>query len=251
MRCNRKANCWIFKTIISFSLFTVLSVNVTQYHLLIFFLNSIRLPLYFRKGPSLGYHHTWLFWKCWKPPALMLKSIFASNLKTFTLNISNWTANTWSSNACYFISNSKTSIACFTSFIYIYIYICFFFHLFLTASTQLNEQMMEVSTSPFFSVPLNESMTPVPLLSRPDLEALCETSFTSSQLPKPPLPASVPVSYPISKPLPASFTPAAVSSSTPTLALSTHTTASCCSTQSSSTRSGTRLPVACIKRCSN
>ncbi|XP_058644955.1 microtubule-associated protein futsch isoform X1 [Onychostoma macrolepis] len=107
-------------------------------------------------------------------------------------------------------------------------------------STQLNEQMMEVSTSPFFSVPLNESVTLVPLLSRPDLEALCETSCTSSQLPKPSLPASVPVSYPISKPLPVSFTPALVSSSTLALALSTtdaHTTAPCCSTQSSSTRS--------------
>ncbi|XP_042588551.1 EH domain-binding protein 1 isoform X15 [Cyprinus carpio] len=107
-------------------------------------------------------------------------------------------------------------------------------------STQLNEQTMDVSTSPFFSVPLNESVTPVPLLSRPDLEALCETSCTSSQLPKPPLPPSVPVSYPVSKPLPASFTPAAVSSSTPALALSTtdaHTAAPCCSTQSSSTRS--------------
>ncbi|XP_016348985.1 EH domain-binding protein 1-like protein 1 isoform X5 [Sinocyclocheilus anshuiensis] len=107
-------------------------------------------------------------------------------------------------------------------------------------STQLNEQTMDVSTSPFFSVPLNESVTPVPLLSRPDLEALCETSCTSSQLPKPPLPPSVPVSYPISKPLPASFTPAAVSSSTPALALSTTdacTAAPCCSTQSSSTLS--------------
>ncbi|XP_042588538.1 protein piccolo isoform X3 [Cyprinus carpio] len=110
----------------------------------------------------------------------------------------------------------------------------------LKVSTQLNEQTMDVSTSPFFSVPLNESVTPVPLLSRPDLEALCETSCTSSQLPKPPLPPSVPVSYPVSKPLPASFTPAAVSSSTPALALSTtdaHTAAPCCSTQSSSTRS--------------
>uniref|UniRef100_A0A8C1FZZ9 EH domain binding protein 1-like 1b n=1 Tax=Cyprinus carpio TaxID=7962 RepID=A0A8C1FZZ9_CYPCA len=107
-------------------------------------------------------------------------------------------------------------------------------------STQLNEQTMDVSTSPFFSVPLNESVTPVPLLSRPDLEALCETSCTSSQLPKPPLPPSVPVSYPVSKPLPASFTPAAVSSSTPALALSTtdaHTAAPCYSTQSSSTPS--------------
>ncbi|XP_016383841.1 titin isoform X11 [Sinocyclocheilus rhinocerous] len=107
-------------------------------------------------------------------------------------------------------------------------------------STQLNEQTMDVSTSPFFSVPLNESVTPVPLLSSPDLEALCETSCTSSQLPKPPLPPSVPVSYPISKPLPASFTPAAVSSSTPALALSTTdacTAAPCCSTQSSSTLS--------------
>ncbi|XP_026129381.1 EH domain-binding protein 1-like protein 1 isoform X4 [Carassius auratus] len=107
-------------------------------------------------------------------------------------------------------------------------------------STQLNEQTMDVSTSPFFSVPLNESLTHVPLLSRPDLEALCETSCTSSQLPKPPLPPSVPVSYPISKPLPASFTPAADSSSSSALALSTtdaNTAAPCCSTQSSSTRS--------------
>ncbi|XP_059394946.1 EH domain-binding protein 1 isoform X5 [Carassius carassius] len=110
----------------------------------------------------------------------------------------------------------------------------------LKVSTQLNEQTMDVSTSPFFSVPLNESVTHVPLLSRPDLEALCETSCTSSQLPKPLLPPSVPVSYPISKPLPASFTPAVVSSSTSALALSTtdaNTDAPCCSTQSSSTRS--------------
>uniref|UniRef100_A0A9J8BAF1 EH domain binding protein 1-like 1b n=1 Tax=Cyprinus carpio carpio TaxID=630221 RepID=A0A9J8BAF1_CYPCA len=110
----------------------------------------------------------------------------------------------------------------------------------LKVSTQLNEQMMAVSTSPFFSVPLNESVTPVPLLSRPDLEALCETSCTSSELPKSPLPPSVPVSYPISKPLPASFNPAAVSSSTPSLALSTtdaHTAAPCCPSQSSSARS--------------
>ncbi|XP_043105855.1 EH domain-binding protein 1-like protein 1 isoform X12 [Puntigrus tetrazona] len=106
------------------------------------------------------------------------------------------------------------------------------------ASTELNEQMLEVSTSPFFSVPLNESLSPVPLLSKPDLEALCETSCTSGQLPKPPLPPSVPVSYPSSKPLPASFTPAAVSSSSPALSLSTTdacTTAPCCSAQSSST----------------
>uniref|UniRef100_A0A9J8ASW1 EH domain binding protein 1-like 1b n=1 Tax=Cyprinus carpio carpio TaxID=630221 RepID=A0A9J8ASW1_CYPCA len=110
----------------------------------------------------------------------------------------------------------------------------------MPVSTQLNEQMMAVSTSPFFSVPLNESVTPVPLLSRPDLEALCETSCTSSELPKSPLPPSVPVSYPISKPLPASFNPAAVSSSTPSLALSTtdaHTAAPCCPSQSSSARS--------------
>ncbi|XP_050976654.1 calponin homology domain-containing protein DDB_G0272472 isoform X3 [Labeo rohita] len=107
----------------------------------------------------------------------------------------------------------------------------------LKVSTQLNEQT-EVSSSPFFSVPLNESVTPVPLLSKPDLEALCETSCTSSQLPKPPLPPSVPISHPISKPLPTSFTPAAVSSFTPALALSTtdaRTTAPCCSSQSSST----------------
>ncbi|XP_050976661.1 EH domain-binding protein 1-like protein 1 isoform X9 [Labeo rohita] len=107
----------------------------------------------------------------------------------------------------------------------------------LPVSTQLNEQT-EVSSSPFFSVPLNESVTPVPLLSKPDLEALCETSCTSSQLPKPPLPPSVPISHPISKPLPTSFTPAAVSSFTPALALSTtdaRTTAPCCSSQSSST----------------
>ncbi|XP_043105845.1 titin isoform X3 [Puntigrus tetrazona] len=77
------------------------------------------------------------------------------------------------------------------------------------ASTELNEQMLEVSTSPFFSVPLNESLSPVPLLSKPDLEALCETSCTS-----------------------------AVSSSSPALSLSTTdacTTAPCCSAQSSST----------------
>ncbi|XP_026075582.1 uncharacterized protein LOC113054329 isoform X1 [Carassius auratus] len=110
----------------------------------------------------------------------------------------------------------------------------------LKVSTQLNEQMMAFSSSPFFSIPLNESVTPVPLLSRPDLEALCETSCTSSQLPKSPLPPSVTVSYPIIKPLPASFTPAAVSSSTPSLTLSTtdaRTTAPCCSSQSSSARS--------------
>lgn len=139
----------------------------------------------------------------------------------------------------------------FPVFLLLYEYI--FFHLFLTVSTQLNEQT-EVSSSPFFSVPLNESVTPVPLLSKPDLEALCETSCTSSQLPKPPLPPSVPISHPISKPLPTSFTPAAVSSFTPALALSTtdaRTTAPCCSSQSSSTCSGSKLPIACIKRHGN
>ncbi|XP_077098717.1 EH domain-binding protein 1-like protein 1 isoform X9 [Siphateles boraxobius] len=87
------------------------------------------------------------------------------------------------------------------------------------AFAELNERTMAVSTSPFFSVPLNEPA--VPLLSKPDLEALCETSCPSSQLPKPPPPPSVSLSYPISKPLPVSFTPATVSSSISALALST------------------------------
>ncbi|XP_056103638.1 uncharacterized protein ehbp1l1b isoform X5 [Rhinichthys klamathensis goyatoka] len=106
------------------------------------------------------------------------------------------------------------------------------------AFAELNERTMAVSTSPFFSVPLNEPA--VPLLSKPDLEALCETSCPSSQLPKPPPPPSVSLSYPISKPLPVSFTPATVSSSISALALSTSealTNAPCCSPQSSSARS--------------
>ncbi|KAK7120550.1 hypothetical protein R3I94_020522 [Phoxinus phoxinus] len=104
------------------------------------------------------------------------------------------------------------------------------------AFAEVNERTMEASTSPFFSVPLNEPA--VPLLSKPDLEALCETSCPSSQLPKPPPPVSL--SYPISKPLPVSFTPATVSSSISALALSTSealTNAPCCSPQSSSARS--------------
>ncbi|KAK7125780.1 hypothetical protein R3I93_021218 [Phoxinus phoxinus] len=104
------------------------------------------------------------------------------------------------------------------------------------AFAEVNERKMEASTSPFFSVPLNEPA--VPLLSKPDLEALCETSCPSSQLPKPPPPVSL--SYPISKPLPVSFTPATVSSSISALALSTSealTNAPCCSPQSSSARS--------------
>lgn len=111
---------------------------------------------------------------------------------------------------------------------------------------------MADSTSPFFSVPLNEPA--VPLLSKPDLEALCETSCPSSQLPKPPPPPSVSLSYPISKPLPVSFTPATVSSSISALALSTSealTNAPCCSPQSSSARSGTKLPIVCFKRDRN
>ncbi|CAM4729974.1 unnamed protein product [Leuciscus chuanchicus] len=102
------------------------------------------------------------------------------------------------------------------------------------AFAELNEQTMADSTSPFFSVPLNEPA--VPLLSKPDLEALCETSCPSSQLPKPPPPPSVSLSYPISKPQPVSFTPATVSSSISALALST-SEAPCCSPQSSSARS--------------
>ncbi|XP_048035413.1 EH domain-binding protein 1-like protein 1 isoform X8 [Megalobrama amblycephala] len=106
------------------------------------------------------------------------------------------------------------------------------------AFAELNEQTMAVSTSPFFSVPLNEPVTPVPLLSKPDLEALCETSCPSGQLSKPPPSASL--SFSISKPLPVSFTPATISSSTSALALSTTdtlTNAPCCSPQSSSAQS--------------
>ncbi|XP_051763753.1 EH domain-binding protein 1-like protein 1 isoform X11 [Ctenopharyngodon idella] len=108
------------------------------------------------------------------------------------------------------------------------------------AFAELNERTVAVSTSPFFSVPLNESVTPVPLLSKPDLEALCETSCPSSQLPKPPPPPSASISYSISKPLPISFTPTTISSSTSALALSTTdalTNAPCCSPQSSSAQS--------------
>ncbi|KAG1928424.1 EH domain-binding protein 1-like protein [Pimephales promelas] len=106
------------------------------------------------------------------------------------------------------------------------------------AFAELNERTMVVSTSPFFSVPLNEPA--VPLLSKPDLEALCETSCPSSELPKPPSPPSVSLSYPISKPLPVSFTPATVPSSISALALSTSEAlinAPCCSPQSSSAQS--------------
>ncbi|XP_067253988.1 uro-adherence factor A isoform X1 [Chanodichthys erythropterus] len=106
------------------------------------------------------------------------------------------------------------------------------------AFAELNERTMAVSTSPFFSVPLNEPVPPVPLLSKPDLEALCETSCPSGQLPKPPPSASL--SFSISKPLPVSFTPATISSSTSALALSTTdalTNAPCCSPQSSSAQS--------------
>ncbi|XP_056322559.1 EH domain-binding protein 1-like protein 1 isoform X10 [Danio aesculapii] len=95
----------------------------------------------------------------------------------------------------------------------------------------LNEQMTAVSASPFFTVSLNESVTPVPLLSKPDLEALCETHYSSGQFPKPPSPPS------LSFPLPVTFTPAASSSSLAILSTDVLASAPCCSLQSSSAQS--------------
>nr|XP_021327962.1 EH domain-binding protein 1-like protein 1 isoform X7 [Danio rerio] len=95
----------------------------------------------------------------------------------------------------------------------------------------LNEQMTAVSASPFFTVSLNESVTPVPLLSKPDLEALCETRYSSGQFPKPPSPSS------LSFPLPVTFTPAVSSSSLPILSTDALASAPCCSPQSSSAQS--------------
>nr|XP_021335041.1 EH domain-binding protein 1-like protein 1 isoform X8 [Danio rerio] len=95
----------------------------------------------------------------------------------------------------------------------------------------LNEQMTAVSASPFFTVSLNESVTPVPLLSKPDLEALCETRYSSGQFPKPPSPSS------LSFPLPVTFTPAVSSSSLPILSTDALASAPCCSPLSSSAQS--------------
>ncbi|TRY99266.1 hypothetical protein DNTS_022824 [Danionella cerebrum] len=50
---------------------------------------------------------------------------------------------------------------------------------------ELNERTMSAPESPFFSVPLNDSMNPVPLLSKPDLDALCEAPYPSPQIPNP------------------------------------------------------------------
>ncbi|XP_051971715.1 microtubule-associated protein futsch isoform X2 [Xyrauchen texanus] len=87
-------------------------------------------------------------------------------------------------------------------------------------SAELNEWKMSVSTSPYFCASLNEPVNPVPLLSSPDLEALCETSCPSKSL--------------------ISSTSVILLSTTPALALSTTdalTAAPCSSTQPSPARS--------------
>ncbi|XP_057176773.1 EH domain-binding protein 1-like protein 1 isoform X14 [Triplophysa rosa] len=98
-------------------------------------------------------------------------------------------------------------------------------------SAQLNEQKMGASPAPFCGA-LNEPVTTVPLLSTPDLDALCETSSPSKSLYKSSPPSSALLSYPISKPLPASSTPVILSSCTSAVDLhaSDSLTASpCCS----------------------
>lgn len=128
-------------------------------------------------------------------------------------------------------------------------FLAFFLHLFVfsvcilllsfSASAQLNEQKMATSTAPFCGT-LNESMTTVPLLSKPDLEALCETSSPSKSLYKSSLPSSALISYP-SKPLPASSTSVTVPSSTPAVAMSDSLAASpCCSPPPSAALQGTK-----------
>ncbi|KAA0703997.1 EH domain-binding protein 1-like protein 1 [Triplophysa tibetana] len=83
---------------------------------------------------------------------------------------------------------------------------------------QLNEQKMGASPAPFCGA-LNEPVTTVPLLSTPDLEALCETSSTSKSLNKSPSSSSALLSYLLGKSLPASSTPVILSSCTPAVAL--------------------------------
>ncbi|XP_073730387.1 EH domain-binding protein 1-like protein 1 isoform X10 [Misgurnus anguillicaudatus] len=102
----------------------------------------------------------------------------------------------------------------------------------------LNEQKMAVST-PYFCTSFTEPVTPVPLLSTPDLDALCETSDPFKSLYKSSPPSSAPLSYLTSKPIPASSTPVILSSSSPAVALSTPDSLAaspCCSPEPSAAR---------------
>nr|XP_055064401.1 mucin-2 isoform X9 [Misgurnus anguillicaudatus] len=99
----------------------------------------------------------------------------------------------------------------------------------------LNEQKMAVST-PYFCTSFTEPVTPVPLLSTPDLDALCETSDPFKSLYKSSPPSSAPLCYLTSKPIPASSTPVILSSSSPAVALSTSDSLAaspCCSPEPS------------------
>ncbi|XP_065114210.1 uncharacterized protein ehbp1l1b isoform X2 [Paramisgurnus dabryanus] len=102
----------------------------------------------------------------------------------------------------------------------------------------LNEQKMAVST-PYFCTSFTEPVTPVPLLSTPDLDALCETSDPFKSLYKSSPPSSAPLSFLTSKPIPASSTPVILSSSSPAVALSTPDSLAaspCCSPEPSAAR---------------
>ncbi|XP_056592354.1 EH domain-binding protein 1-like protein 1 isoform X7 [Triplophysa dalaica] len=85
-------------------------------------------------------------------------------------------------------------------------------------SGQLNEQKTGASPAPFCGA-LNEPVTTVPLLSTPDLEALCGTSSPTKSLNKSSSSSSALLSYLISKSLPASSTPVILSSCTPAVDL--------------------------------
>nr|XP_055064395.1 EH domain-binding protein 1 isoform X3 [Misgurnus anguillicaudatus] len=105
----------------------------------------------------------------------------------------------------------------------------------LKGPAHLNEQKMAVST-PYFCTSFTEPVTPVPLLSTPDLDALCETSDPFKSLYKSSPPSSAPLCYLTSKPIPASSTPVILSSSSPAVALSTSDSLAaspCCSPEPS------------------
>ncbi|XP_065114218.1 uncharacterized protein ehbp1l1b isoform X3 [Paramisgurnus dabryanus] len=108
----------------------------------------------------------------------------------------------------------------------------------LKGPAHLNEQKMAVST-PYFCTSFTEPVTPVPLLSTPDLDALCETSDPFKSLYKSSPPSSAPLSFLTSKPIPASSTPVILSSSSPAVALSTPDSLAaspCCSPEPSAAR---------------
>lgn len=124
--------------------------------------------------------------------------------------------------------------------------VCIFF-VSLSVSGQLNEQKMGASPAPFCGA-LNEPVTTVPLLSTPDLEALCGTSSPSKSLNKSSSSSSALLSYLISKSLPASSTPVILSSCTAAVDLQASdslTASPFCSLPPSPAPPGTKQLTAC------